>query len=540
MTNLEGRVLRRRRRRRRRRTASAPTSRCWPRWPTGSGRGPVLPRRPRTVFDELRRASAGGIADYAGITYERIDAEQGVFWPCPDRGPPGHAAAVRWTRFPTPDGRARFLRVEHRTRPRRPTASYPYVLTTGRVMPQYQSGTQTRRARRLHERCPDPYAELHPDLARRLGIADGDPCELRTPRAARAVLPRPASPTDIRPDTVFVPFHWGGEACERADQPGARPALPDARVQGLCGRDRSRRRRRRARCSNRSGRHPGATGPAPGLTQHPPPGGQPCTPARASCRASSTSPARGSTSPSLLDAGLQYTVPAGSRAAAVLPRRQLHRRAGRGRAGARRRADALLPDRRQGRRARPAARGRGPRRRHRLELQWPRPEGSDRHARRRPRAGGGLMTTSTKLDDWSSSATAWPAPAPSRRSSSAAAASGSTSPCSATSRTATTTGSCCPRPGRRPEDEVDGSSSTPWTGTPRTASRCTPASGSRGSTGTPSSCYADDGTVTPYDKLIIATGSRAFVPPMDGMCVDDRTLTPGRLRVPHARRHPRR
>ena len=59
------------------------------------GRGQYFSDDPRTVFDELRRASAGGIADYAGISYERIDAEQGVFWPCPTRRPPGHAAAVR-------------------------------------------------------------------------------------------------------------------------------------------------------------------------------------------------------------------------------------------------------------------------------------------------------------------------------------------------------------------------------------------------------------------------------------------------------------
>ena len=71
------------------------------------------------------------------------------------------------------------------------------------------------------------------------------------------------------------------------------------------------------------------------------------------------------------------------------------------------------------------------------------------------------------------------------------------------------------------------STSTRWTGTPRTTSRCTPACGSCASTGSRSKVFGNDGTIEPYDKLIIATGSRTFFPPMDGMWVDDKTLTPG-------------
>ena len=86
---------------RRRRTCATDLQRAQPSWPTGSAAASSSAPTRATVFDELRRASAGGIADYAGITYERIDAEQGVFWPCPSRGPPGHAAAVR-RRLPHP------------------------------------------------------------------------------------------------------------------------------------------------------------------------------------------------------------------------------------------------------------------------------------------------------------------------------------------------------------------------------------------------------------------------------------------------------
>jgi assimilatory nitrate reductase catalytic subunit len=206
MTNLEGRVLRRRQ-------ALPP--------PEGVvddltmltqlaerlGRGKYFSSDPRTVFDELRRASAGGIADYAGITYERIDAEQGVFWPCPTVEHPGTPRLFA-DGFPTADGKARFFRVEHRDPAEITDRAYPYVLTTGRLMQQYQSGTQTRRVRSLTMAAGDPQVELHPDLARRLGIANSDIVELRTRRGSARFRARLSQ--NIRPDTVFTPFHWGG------------------------------------------------------------------------------------------------------------------------------------------------------------------------------------------------------------------------------------------------------------------------------------------------------------------------------------------
>ncbi|WP_244524633.1 molybdopterin oxidoreductase family protein [Trujillonella endophytica] len=212
MTNLEGRVIRRRR-------ALDP--------PDGIlddlqllaelagrlGAGDRFSGDPETVFEELRRASAGGVADYAGISYDRIDAEDGVFWPCPDPAHPG-TPRLFTERFATPDGRARFVRVEHVDAHERPDAEYPFVLTTGRVLAQYQSGTQTRRSRSLQLIAPTPRAELHPDLARELGIGQGDVVELAT-RRGRARFA--AQVTDaIRPDVVFAPFHWGGGSSANA------------------------------------------------------------------------------------------------------------------------------------------------------------------------------------------------------------------------------------------------------------------------------------------------------------------------------------
>ena len=208
MTNLEGRVIRRRR-------ALAPPSsvrddlQILTELADRLGRGKYFCSDPRQIFDELRQASAGGIADYAGISYERIDAEQGVFWPCPDIDHPGTPRLFA-ERFATPDGRARFLRVEHRDPAELPDAEYPYVLTTGRLMQHYQSGTQTRRVRALTMAVPDPHVEIHPDLARRLGITASDVVELRTRRGRSRFRARLTD--GIRPDTLFVPFHWGGSA----------------------------------------------------------------------------------------------------------------------------------------------------------------------------------------------------------------------------------------------------------------------------------------------------------------------------------------
>jgi len=206
MTNLEGRVLRRKRA-----LDPPPEVRTdlsvMVELARRLGRGEYFVDDPRVVFDELRRASAGGIADYAGITWERIEAEDGVFWPCPAEDHPG-TPRLFGESFPTPDGRAKFIRVQHRDPAEMPDRDYPYVLTTGRNMQHYQSGNQTRRVSALTVALPDPRVELHPDLARRHGIADNDVVRLRTRRGTAYFRARLSD--GIRRDTVFAPFHWGG------------------------------------------------------------------------------------------------------------------------------------------------------------------------------------------------------------------------------------------------------------------------------------------------------------------------------------------
>jgi len=171
------------------------------------GCGSKFPADPEAVFQELRRASAGGAADYSGITYERIRREDGVFWPCPDERHPG-TPRMFLDRFATTDGRARFHAVEFQPPAEEPDHEYPLYLTTGRVMAQYQSGTQTRRVTALMQAAPEAFVQIHPSMARTYRVSDGDRVRLTTRRGT--ALLRAHLTAGIRMDTLFVPFHFAG------------------------------------------------------------------------------------------------------------------------------------------------------------------------------------------------------------------------------------------------------------------------------------------------------------------------------------------
>src|SRR6185369_12469958 len=139
------------------------------------GKGSFFPyTTSKEIFDELREASRGGIADYYGISYERIDRELGVFWPCPSAEHPGTPRLFEGGRFFHPDGKARFIATEYRPSGDPVDDRFPTYLTTGRVVSHYLSGTQTRRIGALVDQYPEPRVEMHPRLAEKLGIRDGE------------------------------------------------------------------------------------------------------------------------------------------------------------------------------------------------------------------------------------------------------------------------------------------------------------------------------------------------------------------------------
>jgi assimilatory nitrate reductase catalytic subunit len=158
------------------------------------------------IFDELRVASRGGASDYYGITWDKIDRQNGVFWPCPSEDHPGTPRLYEGARFGHPDGKAHLYAIEWRPAAEEPDAEYPIVLTTGRVVAHYLSGTQTRRIGGLVDQTPQPYCEMHPRLAEKLGVADRDFVRVESRRGA--VVVRAMVVRTIRPDTVFIPYHW--------------------------------------------------------------------------------------------------------------------------------------------------------------------------------------------------------------------------------------------------------------------------------------------------------------------------------------------
>ncbi len=185
----------------------------------------------RDVFEELRRASAGGVVDYAGITWERLEAEDGVFWPCPSVDHPGTPRLFEDLRFHTPSGRARFVPTPWRPPAEETDHEYPTWFTTGRVVSQYLSGEQTRRIGPLVDQYPEPLCEMHPRFAEFLGVADGDIVRV-TSRRGTIELPARVTAT-IRPDTVFVPYHWGGrKAANQVTNPALDPEskIPEFKV----------------------------------------------------------------------------------------------------------------------------------------------------------------------------------------------------------------------------------------------------------------------------------------------------------------------
>ena len=182
---------------------------------------------PREIFDELRIASKGGVADYSGITYEKIEQQMGVFWPCysedPQTGRPiDHPGTPRLFErgsynpiakgtgpFYFPDGKARFNVAEYQPPVDDASDEYPIFLTTGRVVSQFLSGTQTRRIAPLVNQYPEPRIEMHARLASKFGIEDGDWTIVETRRGA--ITLRAMVVTTIRPDTIFIPYHWPGQ-----------------------------------------------------------------------------------------------------------------------------------------------------------------------------------------------------------------------------------------------------------------------------------------------------------------------------------------
>ncbi|MGO4585018.1 molybdopterin oxidoreductase family protein [Arthrobacter sp. 2RAF6] len=209
LTNLEGRVLRRRQ------ALTPPAgvrSELWlmARLAESLDAPSTFSDDPETVFEELRLASAGGLADYSGIDYAMLDRGEAAYWPYPT----GSSGTPRLflDSFAHAGGRAVMVPVAPQKRSRRSAVvgsdPDPLTLVTGRLLEHYQSGAQTRRVAELAAAQPEALLQIHPAAAAVRDISDGDFVRVSNERGE--VLCKVELSNSIRTDTVFLPFHFPG------------------------------------------------------------------------------------------------------------------------------------------------------------------------------------------------------------------------------------------------------------------------------------------------------------------------------------------
>jgi formate dehydrogenase major subunit len=168
------------------------------------------------VYEEMRAT----MDSIRGISWDRLQREGSVTYPCADVSQPGQPVVFA-DRFPTPDGRARLVPTGMVPGDEQPDADYPFALITGRLLEHWHTGAMTRRAAALDAIEPVATASLHPDDLRELCIAPGAPLRLRTRRGNIALTAR--ADDGIARGTVFVPFAFAEAAANLLTNPALDP-----------------------------------------------------------------------------------------------------------------------------------------------------------------------------------------------------------------------------------------------------------------------------------------------------------------------------
>lgn len=171
---------------------------------------------PRAVFDEMRRC----MSSIAGITWERLEREGAVTYPCAEENEPGKAILFD-DAFPLPGGKARLKTADALPPAELPDADYPLVLTTGRVLEHWHTGAMTRRASVLEDLQGEPHCLLAPTVLARLGLDGGGRVRLTTRRGSITLAGRPDP--QVPAGVVFVPFCYGEAAANLLTNPALDP-----------------------------------------------------------------------------------------------------------------------------------------------------------------------------------------------------------------------------------------------------------------------------------------------------------------------------
>ncbi|GAI97113.1 unnamed protein product, partial [marine sediment metagenome] len=169
------------------------------------------------IFEEIRSC----VPQYKGISYERLKKTAGgIHWPCPAEDHPG-TPTMFLQKFNTPDGLGHFQVVEFKPPAELPDNEYPYVLTTGRSIFHYHSGSMTRRTARLNDEVLGGFVEVNPEDASQAGVKDKDMVTLTTRRGS--IEARARVTDDVPSGLLFVPFHFPDSCANVLTNPALDP-----------------------------------------------------------------------------------------------------------------------------------------------------------------------------------------------------------------------------------------------------------------------------------------------------------------------------
>jgi ferredoxin-nitrate reductase len=159
------------------------------------------------IFAEHCALTRGTAIDMSGLSYERLQRENGVQWPCPSTDRPGTPRLFADGRFPTRSGRARLSGVSYEHTSESVSDDYPFVLTTGRIRDQWHTMTRTGKVSKLKQHEDSPFVEIHPADAAKLELREGDSVHVANTRGELSVRARVTD--TIKPGVLFMPMHWG-------------------------------------------------------------------------------------------------------------------------------------------------------------------------------------------------------------------------------------------------------------------------------------------------------------------------------------------
>lgn len=159
------------------------------------------------VWNEYIGLTADRPTEMRGITAERLRREKNLQWPCPGPDHPGTKRRYEGGRFLTRSGKARFISRPFAPPRETPDHEFPFVLTTGRLYAHWHTLTRTGKSRKLMLRDPEPFVQVNPEDAARLGIVEGATVLLQSRRGTIRLPARLDS--SLRPGLLFAPMHWG-------------------------------------------------------------------------------------------------------------------------------------------------------------------------------------------------------------------------------------------------------------------------------------------------------------------------------------------